>query len=434
MGLAHSPRIVTNNLLLNVDASNIKSYDGSENYFLYSEDFSNAVWTKGNISQALDNTINPPVNGMSVYKLTESVDSVAVQHLLYANPITVAIGDIYTLSCYVKAGTRTAVSLTAWGEGYSAFNLSTGTIIQTGGNITNIVSVGDGWYRIFATITKTNTQPWFYLIHWNNTNSYIGNGSNYYATGMQVERGYGLNSYVKTTTSSDYKSTILYDTIGNRQFNITNNTWLSFANSSLTFTRPANTSPNPKIGGILDVTTTGSLAASNFLYNDHTWEVWVKIDDITPGQYDATEGYSGISAYRGYHGGFMYTSGGLYYYIWDSVGPTNKQAATWTLGTSGTHIVQNNWTQIAITRSGNVFTPYVNGVQLGTGSTITTNTFSGTANTLCIGGINYSTTPGSSSYCYYPKNTFSNMRMYNRALSAQEIKQNFNALRGRFGI
>jgi hypothetical protein len=224
--------------------------------------------------------------------------------------------------------------------------------------------------------------------------------------------------------------------INTDQFISRNNTWITYAASAITFTRPANTSPNPKIGGVFNVDMTGPLASPTYLYNDHTTEVWVRINDRNPGLYDPTEGESGIINYRGFHSGLMYNASSLSYFIWDSVGTIAKTAATWTLGTSGTQIVQNNWTQIVVTRSGNTFTPYVNGVQLGTGSTITTNTFTGTSNTLCIGGVTgtASTTPGTGSYMYYPNNSISCVKMYNRALSAAEVSQNFNALRGRFGL
>lgn len=233
---------------------------------------------------------------------------------------------------------------------------------------------------------------------------------------------------------SNSSNTAIVNTIDATKLSIFNNTWISFTGSALTFTRAANTSPNPKIGGTAFISANGALLSQNFLYNDHTWEVWVKIDDRTPGAYDVTEGFSGITAYRGYHAGFTYTASTITYQIWDSVGPTGKTAASWTLGTSGTQIIEGQWTQIAVTKSSNTYTAFVNGVQSGTGSTTAANVFNGVSNTLCIGGINYSTTPGLSSYCGYPKNTFSNMKMYNRALSADEIKQNFNALRGRFGI
>ena len=182
MGLSHSPSIVTANLLLNVDATNPRNYDGTENYFRYSEELTNATWGINNIGASVDTSILPPVYGMPVYKMTESTDSVSSQHLFAQSPIVPAIGDVYTLSCYVKAGTRTAACITAFGEGYSAFNLTTGTVIQSGGNIVNIFPADNGWYRIFATITKTNTTAQVFLIPWNGGNSYIGNGSYFYAT------------------------------------------------------------------------------------------------------------------------------------------------------------------------------------------------------------------------------------------------------------
>ena len=119
--------------------------------------------------------------------------------------------------------------------------------------------------------------------------------------------------------------------------------------------------------------------------------------------------------------------------MWDNTGPTNVNACSWTVGTSGAQINQGSWYQIVVTRSGNVFTPYVNGVQVGTGSTRSYTAFSGVSNDLHLGAAT-NVAAGVSSYVYYAKNSISNMKMYNRALSAAEVKQNFNALRGRYGI
>jgi hypothetical protein len=87
-----------------------------------------------------------------------------------------------------------------------------------------------------------------------------------------------------------------------------------------------------------------------------------------------------------------------------------------------------------VVRTGDVFTPYVNGAPLGTGSTTATAvTGIGTTNDISIGGFGNNGS-GGGSYNYYPKCSIANSKMYNRALTAAEVLQNFNALRGRFGI
>jgi len=68
---------------------------------------------------------------------------------------------------------------------------------------------------------------------------------------------------------------------------------------------------------------------------------------------------------------------------------------------------------------------YLNGVLLVSGNV--SNSF--TAGTFHSGGA-----PASASYSGYLNGRISNILRYNRALSAAEIQQNFNATRGRFGV
>jgi hypothetical protein len=69
---------------------------------------------------------------------------------------------------------------------------------------------------------------------------------------------------------------------------------------------------------------------------------------------------------------------------------------------------------------------YLNGEQIGTGNV--SDSFTSAA-TMYIGGA--TAVP---SYSGYFNGKFGAINQYNRALSASEIQQNFNALRGRFGI
>lgn len=434
MAVEYNTTVVTSGLLANYDFTNRKSFTPTQNLFTYSQDFTNVIWTK-NTATITGNTVLAPDGTLTGQTITE--DTSTSQHLITQAPITVATGQVYTLSVYAKAGTRTQISLTAWGEGYSAFNLSTGTVIQTGGHICSITDVGDGWYRCSATITKTNSTGNFYIIMWNNTNSYLGTSAYQYIWGAQLERNSSLNDYVTTTTPSSTRSTNIIDTIGG--YNMSNSygnnaIYINTTNSFMQFTRATAV---PKDGGGATVGTSGALTVTNFLYNDHTWEIWFRIDDRAPGNTiwtaDANEGASALSVYQGYHAGFTYSSTVMYYIIWNGVASA-PTCASWTVGASGAQINQDSWYQIVVTRSGNVFTPYINGAPLGTGSTtVTSATGIGTSNNLWLGKT-ANVAAGAGAFLNYSRNSVANMKMYNRALSAEEINSNFQALRGRFGI
>lgn len=228
--------------------------------------------------------------------------------------------------------------------------------------------------------------------------------------------------------SKNYNAGLINSSATNYTFTAANSpTYVSVSNGEMTFTRAASVTTKGTNGGGIYVDASGSLAVSSFLYNDFTWEIWVKINDYNPSNYDATEAQSALAVFCGFHAGFVYTNSALYFSVWDST-TSSKLGATWTTS----EVPVGIWKQIVVVRSGNVFTPYLNGILGGTGYTQTTsNTGIGTGNRISIGSA-YS--GPSANYLFYSKSTFSNMKMYNRALTAAEVQQNYNALRGRFGI
>lgn len=223
------------------------------------------------------------------------------------------------------------------------------------------------------------------------------------------------------------------DSIASSAFTFHGDGYWSHSNGTMTFDRT--TAPADKYGGGASRTMTGNLTASNFMYNNHTWDIWFRINDRNPGLYGSpsTEGHSTLLLYRGYHGGFFYDATTLYYAMWHGISASNT-VCSWTVGTSGAQINQGSWYNLSVTRSGNVFTPYINGNQLGTGGTfVTSNVGIATTNDLCF-GKSQNLAANTGSYLYYSKNTVGAVKMYTRALTALEVEQNFSALRGRYGV
>lgn len=206
-------------------------------------------------------------------------------------------------------------------------------------------------------------------------------------------------------------------------------TYNTVANGVITFTRAATVTTKANDGGgVYTPALPSPLAGNNFLYNDFSWEIWFKINDRNPSNFDANEQSSAIAMYKGYNSGFEYNASTLRFSVWDGI-TAGYTASSWTVGTTSQQVIQGNWYQIAVTKSGSTFTPYLNGAQVGTGNTVSiSNTNSGVANLLGIGSVN------AANFIWYSKMDFSNMKMYNRTLSLDEIKQNFNAHRGRFGL
>jgi hypothetical protein len=86
------------------------------------------------------------------------------------------------------------------------------------------------------------------------------------------------------------------------------------------------------------------------------------------------------------------------------------------------------WNHVVAVKSATEKIIYVNGIR--TYASNYTDTITTTTGGVSIGA--YGGFAGSREY-YYSGN-ISNVKIYNRALSAEEVQQNFNALRGRFGI
>ena len=86
-------------------------------------------------------------------------------------------------------------------------------------------------------------------------------------------------------------------------------------------------------------------------------------------------------------------------------------------------VVLNTWYHMVGTSSGSNHTLYLNGVNVGTASN--SSTFHSSTDPYKVGYGNVHT---------IHKGNVSNCRIYNRGLSEAEVKQNYNALKGRFGL
>lgn len=254
-----------------------------------------------------------------------------------------------------------------------------------------------------------------------------------------VTRGLLYNIDMRSPHSYPGSGTAVQDIVSNLTSNMVQPSYYTYNSSSGTISFTRTTAPAAKQGGGMICNTSGSLTYGNFLYNNNTWEVWFRIDDISAGGYDATEAYSVISVFPGYHSGFFVDP--VYnivsYIIWDYDGVTATQyiPCYWTLGTSGAQVNQGSWYQASVTKNGTTFTPYLNGVQQGTTQAVANHRFNNLAvsNQINVGKA-LDIASGAGSYNYYSKTTFSHMRLYNTILTGDEIAQNFRANRGRFGI
>ena len=183
------------------------------NLLTWSEDFTNAAWTKTR-SSITPNAGTSWDGTATASKLVE--DTSTNTHILQFVNVSVGgtVGDTtpYCFSVYAKAAERTAISLfdngqSGAGSGNSSFDLSAGTVISGTGQI---VAAGGGWYRciIFPSRTAgTLATPQVRLLGPpGNVNSYTGDGtSGVLLDSAQLEASPTVTAYQRITDfTSDF--------------------------------------------------------------------------------------------------------------------------------------------------------------------------------------------------------------------------------------
>ena len=411
MSVAYKPSVVVDSsLLLNLDFANSKRFvksSGNTSFgtgnLIQDPTYNAATWGNAFTNNTTITTgIDAPDGSTNAIRVTCKTTGQSLIRITFNSFTPASTSEIYTVSFWVRKISGTISDFNQIRSGLTDVNPSIDYSSQL---------VTGKWVRVSFSDTTTTTSKYFLDILDNTTTDYV---LDFWGVKLELD-------------DSNYVMPIK-DTIGNYTLNSYHNQYISYDDKSITFTRSASS----RFGTSIPVTATGGLTYCNFVYGNHTWEIWFKINDINPSGFDQYEQSSNLMVYRGWHAGFIYNWTTLYY-AHMTTGPTEPIVASWTLGTSGAQINQGNWYQVVVTKNGNVFTPYVNGVNLGTGTTTALTNPNVTTDVLYLGGVG-NTTPRNEIYMYYPKCSISNVKMYNRALSAAEVLQNFNALRGRFGI
>jgi hypothetical protein len=177
------------------------------NLALYSNDLSNAAWTKS-YSTITSNAAISPDGTTNANKVVETTDTGL--HRAGQGAIAVTSGQVYTFSFYAKAAERDELELQRINTSGTVFNsisattadLTLGTL-SVGSNVTSssINSVGDGWYRISLSLTAIATGSGGLNIGMQKDGnvSYLGDGtSGVYIYGFQAELGSYVSSYIKS--------------------------------------------------------------------------------------------------------------------------------------------------------------------------------------------------------------------------------------------
>jgi len=191
------------------------------NLITYSEDFSNAYWSK--FESIITSGLSSPDGGLNAYKLIEN-NSNSSHGLLRSNfPINVQ----RTFSVFAKKGENDRIFISDYNKfGRTIgviFNLSNGTVESNQDNTIyinpKIENFSNGWYRCSVTWTNTTglTVPFFGNAI-SGTNVYQGNGVNgiFVFAAMFEEDSYST-SYIPTSGSAVTRLADVCNNGGNEQ-------------------------------------------------------------------------------------------------------------------------------------------------------------------------------------------------------------------------
>ena len=201
-------------------------------------------------------------------------------------------------------------------------------------------------------------------------------------------------------------------------------TWgdISVSNTNATLTNgptfSSDVGGNIVFDGSDDLVNCGNIL--NYTSQNFSFNVWFKITNMNP------SGRSGAGNYL-FSKGFDYQNG--YICRITPAGAarfgTNQSGAGQFSGTDSGFVTVNTWCNICFTRNGSTILAYFNGVNATGESDPHTNPASASTN------LNIGLNNGTNWYMFGSVAIFMS---YNKALSATEVLQNWNALKGRFGL
>ncbi len=382
------PNIVNNGLVLHLDASNTKSFRGEPT----TNEIAQVSWggdgvnqsglTKGSISITDENL---KYNGYPTHLWTPGGS-----YNVYMGGDSNKLSTVWTFSCYIKR--EDGVAITSLNV-YMYYPTGDGSAAGT------IEDAGNGWYRVSR--TRTGTNNYLSLIGFT---GFVA-GKKYYLSGAQLEKKAYPTAYVATNTTRG--TTVA---TGGGWADLTRN-----SNHSELVNGPTYNASN---GGsiVFDGTNDyiNSTNISNQFTGDVTAEAWMKVTS-SPTDWVRIVGTGG-------NGGNNRTFG-LWYAIdrrilWQRNGGQDPGIFPTT-----PLIPLNSWCHVVATTSGSSHVIYFNGTSIGTQTA--TGPWASSNEAITIGFAGFHT---------YTTSNISQIKLYNRGLSASEVLQNYNSQKSRFGL
>jgi hypothetical protein len=388
------------------------------NLLPWSQDFTNVNWSKLNITVTANTTTAPDLSNTANSIIPNTING---DHDFTENAGTVNSANTYTISVYVKSNGYNFVRLSFEGAAsnvnYTFFNLSNGIIGNTSSMLSNtITNVGNGWYRCSSTRTTDFSgilKMAIYVTSANGQFSYTGDGvSGLYLWGTQLELGSVSTTYIPTTTTAVSRTPTWTDlSRGGNNGTLTNGPTYNYSNGGgIVLTNTLNATGSSVTQRVV-VPNTPSIQFTTGMSAD----IWFYANGSTqPSTLPR-----------------LLEKGDFYVLIFQTL-PSNLNfnvssvAGNRTIGTSNSPITNTTRINVTTTYDGQISKIYINGVLNNTTDWGSVSLISPTSTDLSIGD-NFG-------WVRTFNGTIYNTKLYNRALSASEVLQNYNTTKSRFGL
>lgn len=247
----------------------------------------------------------------------------------------------------------------------------------------------------------------------------------------------GLVLYLDAANTKSYpgSGTTWFDISGNnRNFTLTNSpTFSTLGGGSFRF-------DGTDDYATLNIASDNPMKIENFIYANHTYEVWFYLTTFNASFIDNTEVIQSLITWPGYHNGvFFYRASTtssvsiITNHLWNSATSNTFQTEIVLTGSNATTVTTGSWYCVhdIINYSTTQSFTYINGININTRNQVPTSSMT-SAQGNPVNTINLAAARITSNYKWLLQNgNISCVKLYNKALNAQEVLQNYNSQKTR---